>query len=197
MQITAQTDFGTWLTYKNNAVLTDNLSFNGQYNLRSFDVDFNNDQTLITAGLSYKLASQVSFSGGYRHLYARDNFIENGMYQKIAIKSTVNKLKITNNFMVEERWINGDFAMRYRVGVDLSIPLASKLDLVLSEEVFLRNNNDSFDQNRLALRTNYKFNDALSLSTGIMHWQFSAFKKWVAQFTLSHTLDFRKKEPRS
>ena len=110
-----------------------------------------------------------------------------------AIKSSLNKLKITNRFTMEERWINSSFQMRYRAGIDLGIPLSEKVELVFSEEVFLINKNSSFEQNRIILKANYKISNALKLTTGIMHWQFSNLKRWATLLTLSHSLDIRKK----
>lgn len=189
--VAAQTDFGTWFTYKNNAKLSDNFTFNNQIDYRSFDVDFDDDQILVTSGFSYALSTDISLSAGYRFLEAKNNFVEHGMYQKISIKTSLNKLKITNKFGVEERWINGDLVWRYRAGVDLGIPLSEKIDLVLSEEVFLMNQGTSFNQNRLAVKTVYSISDAFKLNTGLMHWQFNNFHRWVMQFTLTHSLDLR------
>lgn len=191
--LAAQTDFGTWFIYKNNAKLSEKVAFNGMVQYRSFDIDFDDDHILVTSGVSYALSPNVSLGAGYRFLEAKNNFVEHGMYQNIAIKTSLNKLKITNKFGVEERWINSDLVWRYRAGVDLAIPLSDKVDFVLSEEVFLMNRGTSFNQNRLAFKTVYKISDAFKLNTGLMHWQFNDFHRWVAQFTLVHSLDLRKK----
>lgn len=191
----SQTDFGSWLIYKNSTKLTDKLSFNGQFHFRSFEFDFERDQTLVTSGFSYAVSSNVTLSAGYRHLDAKNNFIEHGAYQGIVIKSKLEKLKITNAFSIEERWINGDLQLRYKVGVDLGFTLAPKTELVLYDHVFLANKGNSFNQNRLGIKTNYKINDSFSFSAGLMHWQFSSLHRLVGLFTISHNLDLRKQKP--
>ncbi len=192
--VAAQTDLGIWYNYKINAKLSDNWSYNGNYQLRSLNnIDFDNEQTMLANGFSYAVSPNLSFGAGHRYLKFEGVFLEHGMYQSAAIKSSLNKLKITNRFTMEERWINSSFQMRYRAGIDLGIPLSEKVELVFSEEVFLINKNSSFEQNRIILKANYKISNALKLTTGIMHWQFSNLKRWATLLTLSHSLDIRKK----
>ena len=191
--LAAQSDFGSWLIYKNNAKLSDKLTFNNMFQYRSFEMDLDDDQMLITSGFSYALSPNISMGAGYRFIDAKNVFLEHGMYQSLAIKSNLNKLKITNKFMIEERWINNNLQLRYRAGVDFGIPLSEKVDLVLSEEVFLMNQGNNFNQNRITVKTNFNLSDSFKLSTGLMHWQFSDLHYWVAQAVLVHNLDLRKK----
>lgn len=192
--VAAQSDFGTWLVYKNNAKLSDKFTFNNMLQYRSFEADLDDDHLLITSGFSYALSENVTAGAGYRFLDAKNNFLEHGMYQSLAIKSKLNKVKITNKFMIEERWINNNLQLRYRAGVDFGFPLSEKVDLVLSEEVFLMNQGNNFNQNRITVKTNFNLSDSFKLSTGLMHWQFSNLHRWVAQVVLVHNLDLRKKK---
>ena len=41
--VAAQSDFGTWLVYKNNAKLSDKFTFNNMLQYRSFEADLNDD----------------------------------------------------------------------------------------------------------------------------------------------------------
>lgn len=191
--LTAQTDFGSWYIFKNNTKLTDKWSYNGHFQLRSFNIDFDNEQTFLGNGFTYTTSPNLAFSAGHRYLKFEGVFLEHGIYQKAAIKSSLNKLQITNRFMLEERWINNNFQLRYRTGIDLGIPLSNKMDLVFSEEVFLINQGSSFEQNRISLNANYKISNSLKFTTGIMHWQFSNLHRWLMQFAITHSLDLRKK----
>jgi hypothetical protein len=191
--VAAQSDFGTWFVYKNNTKLSDKFTFNGNIQYRSFEMDFEDDHFVAINGFSYSASSNVTISAGHRYLHAKSNFLEHGMYQGLSIKSKLNSVKINNRFMVEERWINNNLQLRYRVGVDFGFPLSEKVELVLSEEAFLMNQGNNFNQNRITVKTNFSLSDAFKLSTGLMHWQFSNFHRWVAQVVLVHNLDFRKK----
>lgn len=181
----AQNDIGSWLIYKNKLKLNSKTSIDTQYQHRSFTLDFEEDQALITAGFSHALLENVIVSAGYRKIGALS---ENGMYQKIAFSTQLHNVKLTNSFFLEERWIGENFQLRYRFGLTAKIPLSSKTALSLTEEVFLQNSGTSFNQNRVTAQVSHKLSDALQLNSGIMHWQFPDLKRWVFLLSLSHTI---------
>ena len=180
-----QTDFGSWLIYKNTLKLNDQLSFDSQYQHRSFNLDLEEDQRLITAGLTYRTNPNITFSAGYRQIAAIE---EHGAYQKIAIHTQFNSVRLTNTFFIEERWLANNLQIRYRFGLTASMPLSPKLSLLLSEEAFLQNTTTSFNQNRAAVQLSHRLSEVLQLNTGLMHWQFNTFKRWVFMLSLSHNI---------
>lgn len=181
----AQNDIGSWLIYKNKLKLNSKTSIDTQYQHRSFTLDFEEDQALITAGMSHALLENLTVSAGYRKIGALS---ENGMYQKIAFSTQLHKVKLINSFFLEERWIDDNFQLRYRFGLTAKIPLSTKTALSLTEEVFLQNSGTSFNQNRVTAQVSHKLSDALQLNSGIMHWQFPNLKRWVFLLSLSHTI---------
>ncbi|NCG04003.1 MAG: DUF2490 domain-containing protein [Bacteroidetes bacterium] len=181
----AQNDIGSWLIYKNKLKLNSKTSIDTQYQHRSFTLDFEEDQALITAGMSHALLENLTVSAGYRKIGALS---ENGMYQKIAFSTQLHKVKLINSFFLEERWIGDNFQLRYRFGLTAKIPLSTKTALSLTEEVFLQNSGTSFNQNRVTAQVSHKLSDALQLNSGIMHWQFPNLKRWVFLLSLSHTI---------
>lgn len=187
LTVNAQTDVGTWVVYKNQLNLTENLRFDSQYQLRSFKLNLAQDQQLITLGLSTKLASGISVGAGYRRLQAT-TFLENGMYQKAVLGTSFGKINLSNSFMLEERWIANDFQLRYRIGTTVSFRLNQKSILLVGNEVFLANNQGSFNQNRFIAQMTQKISKTMRLNTGIMHWQFSDVKRWVLLCTFTHSL---------
>lgn len=181
----AQTDLGSWLIYKNKLSLNNNTSIDTQYQHRSFNLDLAEDQALITAGLSHAVMPNVSIAAGYRKIAVLN---ENGAYQKLAFTSKLNKVSLTNAFMLEERWLGDNFQLRYRFGLTAKFPLTEKAFVSLSEEVFLQNSGSSFNQNRITAQVSHKISDALQINSGIMHWQFPTLKRWVFLLSLSHAL---------
>ena len=181
----AQNDIGSWLIYKNKLKLNSKTSIDTQYQHRSFTLDFEEDQALITAGLSHALLENVTVSAGYRKI---GSLSENGMYQRIAFTTQIHKVKLINSFFLEERWIGDDFQLRYRFGLTAKIPLSTRTALSLTEEAFLQNSGTSFNQNRITAQVSHKLSDALQLNSGIMHWQFPNLKRWVFLLSLSHTI---------
>lgn len=181
----AQRDVGSWLIYKNKLLLNTKTSIDTQYQHRSFTMDFAEDQALITAGLSHLVLPNTTVSVGYRKIGA---LLENGMYQKIAFSTHLNKIKFINSFFLEERWLGDNFQLRYRFGLTAKIPLSLKTAMSLTEEVFLQNSGTSFNQNRITAQVLHKLSDALTLNFGLMHWQFPTTKQWVFLLSLSHAI---------
>ena len=181
----AQTDVGSWLIYKNKLKINSNTSIDMQYQHRSFDLDLVKDQALFTAGFSSALSSNVTLSAGYRKIAAIN---EDGAYQKLALSTQLNKVRLTNTVFIEERWINKDLQLRYRFGLKATLPLTQKLAVSISEEVFLQNVGSGFNQNRFTAQALSKLSNALTLNTGIMHWQFPTMKKWVFLVSLAHNI---------
>lgn len=182
----AQTDVGSWLIYKNKLKINSNTSIDMQYQHRSFDLDLAKDQALFTAGFSSALSSNVTLSAGYRKIAAIN---EDGAYQKLALSTQLNKVRLTNTVFIEERWINKDLQLRYRFGLKATLPLTQKLAVSVSEEVFLQNVGSGFNQNRFTAQASSKLSNALTLNTGIMHWQFPTMKKWVLLVALAHNIN--------
>jgi hypothetical protein len=181
----AQTDVGSWLIYKNKLKINSNTSIDMQYQHRSFDLDLAKDQALFTAGFSSALSSNVTLSAGYRKIAAIN---EDGAYQKLALSTQLNKVRLTNTVFIEERWINKDLQLRYRFGLKATLLLTQKLAVSISEEVFLQNLGSGFNQNRFTAQASSKLSNALTLNTGIMHWQFPTMKKWVFLVALAHNI---------
>ena len=181
----AQNDIGSWLIYKNKLKLNSKTSIDTQYQHRSFTLDFEEDQALITAGMSHALLENLTVSAGYRKIGALS---ENGMYQKIAFSTQRNKVKLVNSFFLEERWIGDNFQLRYRFGLTGKIPVNAKTTLSLTEEVFLQNSTPNFNQNRITVQVSHKLSEVLQLNSGMMHWQFPNVKRWVLLLSLSHTI---------
>ena len=183
----AQTDVGSWLVYKNQLKLSEKLQLDTQYQHRSFTLNLAQDQNLITAGISSKITPVFTVGGGYRHLNT-NTFLENGMYQKAALVTSLGQLKLTNSFMLEERWIDDHFQLRYRIGITLSRQLNEKTAISISNEAFLTNTAGSFNQNRFIAQAAHKLSSSLRFNAGMMHWQFSQLKRWVFLCTLTHSL---------
>lgn len=181
----AQTDVGSWLIYKNKLKINSNTSIDMQYQHRSFDLDLAKDQALFTAGFSSALSSNVTLSAGYRKIAAIN---EDGAYQKLALSTQLNKVRLTNTVFIEERWINKYLQLRYRFGLKATLPLTQKIAVSISEEVFLQNVGSGFNQNRFTVQASSKLSNALTFNTGIMHWQFPTMKKLVFLVALAHNI---------
>jgi hypothetical protein len=117
----AQTDVGSWITYQNALGLSRNLDLETELQLRSYNLNLKNDETLVTLGITKELRRfPVFVSAGFRRLDT-SSFSENGIYQKASIATTLWNFEYTGKLMLEQRWLNNNYQLRYRVGFRIFI----------------------------------------------------------------------------
>lgn len=184
----AQTDFGSWITYQNALELSRNLNLETELQLRSYNLDLKNDETLVTFGLTKELRRVPVFvSAGFRRLDT-SSFSENGIYQKASINSTLGNFNFVGKIMLEQRWLNKNYQLRYRLGSEFLYDITPYINLSVSEEIFLSYTAGGFNQNRLILKTSYTPSEKFKISTGLMHWKFQEIKRWSILLSLKHSL---------
>ena len=75
----AQTDVGSWISYQNALGLSRNLDLETELQLRSYNLNLKNDETLVTLGITKELRRfPVFVSAGFRRLDT-SSFSENGI----------------------------------------------------------------------------------------------------------------------
>jgi hypothetical protein len=184
----AQTDVGSWITYQNALELSRNLNLETELQLRSYNLNLENDETLVTLGLTKELRRiPVFVSAGFRRLDT-SSFSENGIYQKAFITTTLGNFEYTGKLMLEQRWLNKNYQLRYRVGSEFSYDITSNIKLLISEEVFLSYTAGGFSQNRLIMKASYTASEKFKITTGLMHWKFQETTRWSILLSLKHAL---------
>ena len=184
----AQTDVGSWITYQNNLELSRNLDLETELQLRSYNLDLKNDETLVTFGLTKELRRVPVFvSAGFRRLDT-SSFSENGIYQKASIISTLGIFDFVGKMILEQRWLNKNYQLRYRIGSEFSYEITPYINVTFSEEIFLSYTAGGFNQNRLILKTSYTPSEKFKITTGLMHWKFQEINRWSILLSLKHSL---------
>lgn len=184
----AQTDVGSWITYQNALGLSRNLDLESELQLRSYNLNLKNDETLVTLGITKELRRfPVFVSAGFRRLDT-SSFSENGIYQKASIATTLWNFEYTGKLMLEQRWLNNNYQLRYRVGSEFSYDITSNIKLLISEEFFLSYTDGGFSQNRLIMKALYTPSKKFNIATGLMHWKFQETTRWSILLSLKHAL---------
>ena len=184
----AQTDVGSWITYQNALGLSRNLDLETELQLRSYNLILKNDETLVTLRITKELRRfPVFVSAGFRRLDT-SSFSENGIYQKASIATTLWNFEYTGKLMLEERWLNNNYQLRYRVGSEFSYDITSNIKLLISEEIFLSYTDGGFSQNRLIMKALYTPSKKFNIATGLMHWKFQETTRWSILLSLKHAL---------
>ena len=184
----AQTDVGSWITYQNALGLSRNLDLETELQLRSYNLNLKNDETLVTLRITKELRRfPVFVSAGFRRLDT-SSFSENGIYQKASIATTLWNFEYTGKLMLEQRWLNNNYQPRYRVGSEFSYDITSNIKLLISEEIFLSYTDGGFSQNRLIMKALYTPSKKFNIATGLMHWKFQETTRWSILLSLKHAL---------
>ena len=184
----AQTEIGSWITYQNALELSRNLNLETELQLRSYNLNLENDETLVTLGITKELRRvPVFLSAGFRRLDT-SSFLENGIYQKASITTTLANFEYAGKLMLEQRWLNNNYQLRYRVGSEFSYDINSYIKLLISEEFFLSYTAGGFSQNRLIMKASYTPTEKFKITTGLMHWKLQETTRWSILFSLKHSL---------
>ena len=184
----AQTDVGSWITYQNALGLSRNLDLETELQLRSYNLNLKNDETLVTLGITKELRRfPVFVSAGFRRLDT-SSFSENGIYQKASIATTLWNFEYMGKIILEQRWLNKNYQLRYRVGSEFSYDITSNIKLLISEEIFLSYTDGGFSQNRLIMKASYTPSEKFKITTGLMHWKFQETTRWSILLSLKYEL---------
>lgn len=111
-QSTMLKENGSWITFSNKITLTDNLYISHLNQMRRVSFMKNTQINLMVSSLNYKLNKNIIVGAGYIGLkfhpygvkHAPIKKDEHRIWQHITIKSSINKLKLSNRFMFEERF---------------------------------------------------------------------------------------------
>jgi hypothetical protein len=174
--------------YQNAFGLSRNLDLETELQLRSYNLNLKNDETLVTLGLTKELRRfPVFISAGFRRLDT-SSFSENGIYQKASIATTLWNFEYMGKIMLEQRWLNKNYQLRYRVGSEFSYNITSNIKLLISEEIFLSYTDGGFSQNRLIMKASYIPSEKFNITTGLMHWKFQEITRWSILLSLKYKL---------
>lgn len=154
-------------------------------------------QSLVRAGLTYKLNSQVALQAGYgwsetfpysEHFVAgvRKTFPEHRIYEQVVLTNFINKVKLSNRLRIEQRW-NGVFTslddktphflylnrVRFMPRIDVPLDKKNKLYAALYDEIFVQFGKNVgqnvLDQNRIGIVAGYTFSKKLRLEGGFIN----------------------------
>ena len=138
-----------------------------------------------------KLLSAIKNNDFGTALIIANENIENDsyfIYQKASITTTLANFEYAGKLMLEQRWLNNNYQLRYRVGSEFSYDINSYIKLLISEEFFLSYTAGGFSQNRLIMKASYTPTEKFKITTGLMHWKLQETTRWSILFSLKHSL---------
>jgi hypothetical protein len=138
----------------------------------------------IKGGLQYRLNKNTSFLvglGDYTTYAFPGNFKspaatkEFRLWEQLSLVNNIGRVKIEHRYRVEQRWINGSFAARFRYRFNPIIPL-NKPAIVpktwfvsVFNEFFFTNSEPYFSRNRIFAGFGYQFSRIFTVQGGYLN----------------------------
>lgn len=162
-------------------------------------------------GIQYKLQDKATVmvgTGDYKTYSFPGSFKtpmqvkEWRVWEQLVISNNINRVKLEHRYRIEQRWLNGEFANRFRYRINPIIPInhssviPKTLYLSAFDEVFFTNNAPFFMRNRFFAGAGFQFSKVVAAQAGWIR-QFDYRKaddgsgKNFLQFSLLFTLDKR------
>ena len=134
-------------------------------------------------GLYYNINKDYQVLLGLGHYGTHDiNHFSDGpitrearLWQQFTINQYLTRLKFEHRFRIEERWLNRNFANRFRYRIQLAIPLnhdkieAKTVFVTAFNELFLTTKMPHFLRNRAYIGMGYQFNKIAGIQVGLIH----------------------------
>jgi hypothetical protein len=176
-------DLGNWYLLFGNKKLNDKINWHHEVQYRNYNIAGDLEQLLLRTGLGYDLGDNANLLQGYGFIRS-ENYIndtdksvvnEHRLFQQLITKQSVGKLRMQHRYRFEQRFVEGDFRLRFRYFLGLGYPLwksaetPQELYLSAYNEIFLDPDGNAYDRNRTYGGLGYKLNDRLRFELGYMN----------------------------
>lgn len=181
-----------WLQIFATIPLHKKWSIHAEYQWRRTDGLKNWQQSLLRAGVNYKINEQVIVHAGYAEaetfpygnypIAGNGTFPEHRLYEQLVLKQPLKKWLLTHRFRIEQRWLGRVkagtdrdieewvFLHRFRYQFRSQLAITQKWYAAAADEIFIGAGKNVgvniFDQNRIFLLAGYRLNKHVSLEAG-------------------------------
>ena len=180
-----ESNLGNWLIYIGNKKLDKGFNIHNEIQYRNYNAVGDLEQLLIRTGLGYDLSEKNNnILLGYGYILSK-NYVEqmddkisveeHRIFQQFTTSQTIKNVGITHRYRIEERFVESDFAMRFRYFFGIKIPLQNEEKtkdmyyLSAYNEVFLNTEAAIFDRNRVYGSLGYQVSNELRFEVGYMN----------------------------
>lgn len=175
---------GNWLIYFGNQPLTTKLNIWNEVQYRNYNAIGDLQQLLLRTGIGYNLTpNNNNLLVGYGYILGetyinktqKNSTSEHRIFQQFLTKQNILNNQITHRYRIEQRFLVSEFNLRFRYFLAINIPLNKKelnkncVYLSAYNEIFIQNNGNYFDRNRIYGALGYYFMDQLKLEIGFMN----------------------------
>lgn len=137
----------------------------------------------IKGGIGYRIRPNFTAllgTGNYKTFTYPGNFEkplkvnENRLWEQFVLTNAISRINLEHRVRIEQRWLNGDYANRFRYRLALTVPLnhVKMQDKTIYpwvfDEVFFSNKEPYFLRNRFLLGAGYRFSKSVTLQAGFL-----------------------------
>lgn len=173
-----ESNLGNWLIYIGNKKLNTEWNLHHEVQYRNYNAIGDLEQLLLRTGVGKNLTEgNNNLLLGYGFIRS-ENFIneddknainEHRIFQQFITRQKIGKVSVQHRYRFEQRFVEGDFKLRFRYFLGLSYPLSDKFYLSNYNEIFLNTVQNAFDRHRLYGGLGYKVSDKIKLELGYMN----------------------------
>lgn len=175
---------GNWMMYFGNQKLSDRWNWHNEIQYRNYNFAGDLEQLLFRTGIGYNLsANNNNLLLGYAYIHGepyvagtdeKTNVNEHRIFQQFISRQQFGRFYLQHRYRIEERFIEGDFKMRFRYFLGLNVPINKKemvskaIYLSLYNEIFIQPKSPVFDRDRVYGAIGYVFSSNLKVEAGMM-----------------------------
>lgn len=175
-------NFGNWLIYIGNKKLNQKWNIHNEVQYRNYNAIGDLEQLLLRIGLGFTFnENKNNLLFGYGYILS-ENYIgntdekvvinEHRIFQQFTSNQKIGSVKLGHRYRFEQRFVEGDFKMRFRYFLSLNIPLSKENNtyyLSAYNEIFLNTKTAIFDRNRVYAGLGYNLNKGIRIEAGYMN----------------------------
>ncbi len=179
-----ESETGNWMMYFGNQKLSDRWNWHNEIQYRNYNFAGDLEQLLLRTGIGYNLsANNNNLLLGYAYIHGepyvagtdeKTNVNEHRIFQQFISRQQFGRFYLQHRYRIEERFIEGDFKMRFRYFLGLNVPINKKemvskaIYLSLYNEIFIQPKSPVFDRDRVYGAIGYVFSSNLKVEAGMM-----------------------------
>lgn len=205
---TAQrSDVGNWFIYFGNQSINKKWNWWNEVQYRNYNFAGDLQQLLLRTGIGYNLTeNNNNLLLGYGFIRS-ERYLPNGsktgsnehrLYQQFITRQHFGRFFLQHRYRIEERFLPGDFQVRFRYFLSCNIPLNYKtmrtnaVYLSAYDELFLNAESPVFDRNRLYGALGYVISKYFRAEAGFMAQTLETSNRNQFQLVVFNTLPLRK-----
>ena len=175
LSLAQESDLGAWYIYIGSKKINKRWDWHNEVQFRNYDAVGDLEQLLLRTGIGYNLSEgNNNVLLGYGYILSenyvsedeKESINEHRIFQQFITKQHYGRFYFTHRYRFEQRFIEGDFRMRFRYFLAINLALSNPemvpktWYLSLYNEIFLNTESPVFDRNRIFSGFGYKFSNS-------------------------------------